>query len=198
MSPNDPRSYSELLTELESGVECARSNAVRSINRTVIELFWSIGRAIVQREEFESWESGLVDTISKDLLKKYPGSLAFSAENVRRMRKFFLAYTREYVEAAQPDAEFDALNLPEVLTQLPWRYNILLMEIVQDPAHRLWYAENAAEQGWSLEVLEHQIREGVHRHAGRIGASGAGSSPDLTRQILADPFNAEFINLAFG
>ncbi|HXK61575.1 MAG TPA: DUF1016 N-terminal domain-containing protein [Acidobacteriota bacterium] len=198
MKSDDPRSYSELLTELKSAVRCAQSSAVRAINRRVIELYWSIGRTIIQREEFESWESEVVDTISRDLLQVFPGSMAFSADNIRRMRQFFLAYTRDYLKTAAPCTDLDGLNLPEVLTYLPWRHNILLVELVQEPAHRLWYAQNAAEQGWSLKMLERQIRDGAHRQFGQVGGQPAVPSADLAREILADPFNAEFLRLIFA
>ncbi len=196
MNSNDPRSYSELLGELESAVGSAQSSLVHAVNRAVIKLYWDIGRSIVQREEFESWEGGLVDSISRDLQVRHPGSMAFSAENVQRMRRFFLAYTRDYGQTVA-GLEMDGVNLPEVLTGLPWRHNNLLVEIVQDPAERLWYAQTAVESGWSLEVLEHEIRQGRYRQPGKIAAPAPVPSPDLTREMMTDPLTAEFLRLTF-
>ncbi len=196
MNSNDPRSYSELLSELESAVGNAQSTLVRAANRAVIRLFWDIGRSIVQREEFESWEGGLVDSICRDLQVSHPGSMAFSCENVHRMRRFFLAYTRDYGLTAEGH-EMDGVNLPEVLTQLPWRHNVLLVEIVQDPAERLWYAQTAAELGWSRDALEHEIRQGRYRQPGKMAAPAPIPSPDLAREMLKDPLTAEFLRLSF-
>ncbi len=196
MNSNDPRSYSELLSELESAVGNAQSTLVRAANRAVIRLFWDIGRSIVQREEFESWEGGLVDSICRDLQVSHPGSMAFSCENVHRMRRFFLAYTRDYSQTAEVH-DMDGVNLPEVLTDVPWRHNLLLLEIVQDPAQRLWYAQTAVESGWGLEVLEHEIRQGRYRQPDKIAAPAPVPSPDLAREMMTDPLIAEFLHLSF-
>ncbi|MFB3903175.1 MAG: DUF1016 N-terminal domain-containing protein [Acidobacteriota bacterium] len=197
MNSNDPRSYSELLGELESAVAGARSGLGRAVNRAVIELYWSIGRSIVQREEFESWEASLVDAVSRDLQVRYPGTTAFATENVQRMRRFFLAYTRDYVQTAEAH-EMDGVNLPAVLTELPWRHNVLLLEIVQDPAERLWYAQTAVEMGWSVEALEHEIRQGRYRQSAKIAAAAPVPSPDLAREMMTDPLTAELVRLSFG
>jgi len=197
MNSNDPRSYSELLSELESAVGCAQSSLIRGANRAVITLFWTIGRSIVQREEFESWEGGLVESLSPDLRASHPGSIAFSVENIQRMRRFFLAYTRDYGQTPEGQ-EMDGVNLPEVLTELPWRHNILLLEIVQDPAERLWYAQTAVELGWGLEVLEREIRQGRYRQPGKIAGPVPMPSPDLAREMVTDPLTAEFLRLSFN
>jgi hypothetical protein len=196
MNSNDPRSYSELLGELESTVGSAQMNLVRAVNREMTKLYWNIGRSIVQREEFESWEGGLVDSVSKDLQVRHPGSTAFSAENVQRMRRFFLAYTRDYGQTVAGH-EMDSVNLPEVLTGLPWRHNTLLVETVQDPAERLWYAETAVESGWSLEVLQREIRKGRYRQPDEIAAPAPVPSPDLAREMMTDALTAEFLHLTF-
>jgi predicted nuclease of restriction endonuclease-like (RecB) superfamily len=197
MNSNDPRSYSELLSELEAAVRNAQSRVVRAANRAVIRLFWDIGRGIVQREEFESWGGGLVDSICGDLQARHPRTTTFSAENVHRMRRFFLAYTRDYGQRAEGH-EMDGVNLPEILTELPWGHNVLLLEIVQDPPERLWYAQAAVESGWGLEAMEHEIRRGRYRQPGKIAAPAPVRSPDLTREMMTDPLIAEFLRLSFG
>ena len=176
---------------MESAVGCATASAVQAVNRAVIQLFWDIGRSIVQREEFESWEAGWVDSISRDLQSTYPGSTAFSAQNIQRMRRFFLAYTRDYGETAEGH-EMDGINLPEVLTALPWRHNVLLVEIVQDPAERLWYAQTAVEFGWGRETLEHEIRQGRYRQSGKVTCS----SPDsVTGSGPRDPGGSAYCGI---
>jgi predicted nuclease of restriction endonuclease-like (RecB) superfamily len=171
-------------------------NLVTAVNRQIIKLFWDIGRSIVQREEFESWEGGLVESVSNDLQVRHPGSKAFSVENVHHMRRFFLAYTRDYGQTVAGH-EMDGVNLPEVLTGLPWRHNTLLLETVQDPSERLWYAETAIESGWSLEVLEREIRRGRYRQPDEVAAAAPVPSPDLAREMMTDPLTAEFLRLTF-
>ena len=60
---------------------------------------------------------------------------------------------------------------PEVVqrsvAQLPWRHQIALLEKLNSPDLRLWYAAQAIEQGWSRDVLAHQITMRFHERAGK-------------------------------
>jgi predicted nuclease of restriction endonuclease-like (RecB) superfamily len=200
MHPADS-GYSELLLDLSADVRAAQMSAAQSVNCSVIELFWNIGRAIVQREEFEMPENGLVEPVSRDLRAAFPGSVAFAPENIERMRRFFLAYTRDYLEAERPVPQIDGIRLPPVLTHLPWRHNTVLIEKVQDPAARIWYAQTAIEFGWSLELLEHHVDTDLFKRQGKVPTPVERNVPipcsDLARQILTDPFNGEFLRLDF-
>lgn len=43
------------------------------------------------------------------------------------------------------------------LAQIPWYQNIALLERLEDPETRLWYAREAAAHGWSQPILCLQI-----------------------------------------
>jgi DUF1016 N-terminal domain len=53
-----------------------------------------------------------------------------------------LKYMRVFVEA-----HIDPEVVQQVVAQLPWGYNVRLLESVKDPAARLWYAREAIEHG---------------------------------------------------
>ena len=52
-----------------------------------------------------------------------------------------------------PDIEF----VQQAVAQIPWGHNIVLMDKLEDNNIRLWYAQKASENGWSRNVLVHQI-----------------------------------------
>ena len=46
-----PAGYTDLLGELKNRVRAARTKALRTVNTQLIELYWSIGRTILERQE---------------------------------------------------------------------------------------------------------------------------------------------------
>jgi hypothetical protein len=42
----------------------------------------------------------------------------------------------------------------QVVAQIPWRSNIILMDKLPDNKTRLWYAQRLLENGWSSNVLD--------------------------------------------
>ena len=56
-----------------------------------------------------------------------------------------------------PDREF----VQTVSAQIPWSHNIAILEKVKDPQQRIWYIEKTAENGWSHNVLIHQINPSI-------------------------------------
>lgn len=97
-----PDGYGELLEDLKVRVRAAQIKAVVAANRELIQLYWDIGRLIVERQEVEGWGASVIDRLAKDLQQEFPGLKGFSPSNVSRMRAFFLAYSRQTDNSAQP------------------------------------------------------------------------------------------------
>lgn len=95
----------------------------------------------------------------------------------------------------QPDA-----GPPEPMASLPWGHNLLLLHKLQSPADRRWYAQAAADNGWSRSVLAVQIAQRAHRRAGRAVTNFAATLPppqsDLAQQTLRDPYVFDFLTLS--
>ena len=87
-----PGDYAAFLESLKSRVHQAQTKAMLSVNRELIQLYWDIGRQIVQRQEQEGWGKSVVDRLAGDMQKAFPGIQGFSPLNVWRMRAFYLAY----------------------------------------------------------------------------------------------------------
>jgi predicted nuclease of restriction endonuclease-like (RecB) superfamily len=47
---------------------------------------------------------------------------------------------------------------------------MLLLDKLDEPSQRLWYAAKAVENGWSRKVLDAQIR--THIHYGEVRSNG--------------------------
>lgn len=188
-----PSGYAELLADLKRHIGTAQVRAAVAVNRELVELYWRIGREIVERQEREGWGKGVIERLARDLQAAFPGLQGFSPSNVWRMRAFFLGHARggEELQGGGP---------PEFATTLPWGHNVVLVEKVKDPSERLWYAQQAVQNGWSRAVLVHQIDTGLHARQGQALNNFDRTLPapqsDLARQVLKDPYTFDFLTLA--
>ena len=97
-----PTGYVELLDEIKGRIRSAQIKAALSVNRELIELYWSIGRDIVQRQRREGWGAKVIDRLAADLRSEFPEMSGLSRTNVYRMRAFYLAYEPKGEIVPQP------------------------------------------------------------------------------------------------
>ena len=146
-----PPDYPAFLPRLKEQIRSAQVGAALAVNRELILLYWRVGEAIVAQQERAAWGDGVLERLSADLRRAFPGVSGLSRRNLYRMRAFYRAY-RE-----RPDF------VPQVVAQLPWGHNIVLLEQLKDPATREWYARAAIQHGWSRAILEAQIETRLDR-----------------------------------
>ena len=91
------------------------------------------------------------------------------------------------------------IDINQLVMQLPWAHNVLLMEKVKDRAERLWYMKAALEAGWSRNVLGEFIKSRAHERQGRAVNNFASHLPppqsEMAAGLLKDPFLFDFITL---
>ncbi len=184
-----PSGYAPLLADLKARVHEARTRAVLSVNRELVLLYWHIGRQILRCQREEGWGAKVVERLAKDLRMEFPEMHGFSRANLLSMRAFADVY---------PD---DAI-VQQLVGQLPWGHNVLLLAKVKNPEQRLWYAQQALEHGWSRAVLTIQIETRAHARAGKALTNFKQTLPppqsDLAQQALKDPYIFDFLTLSVG
>ena len=164
-----PADYPVFLESLKSRVQQAQTRAMLSVNRELIQLYWDIGRSIVERQEQAGWGQSVLEHLADDLQKALPGAGGFSRSNVFRMRAFYVAY-RPVEEVAQPVRQKQGIRKvaqpvrqlaeagpPQEVAGLPWGHNVVLLQKLKEPVQRLWYGAKTVEHGWSRAVLTVQI-----------------------------------------
>lgn len=157
--------YNEFLADLKTRIRTAQIRAAVAVSRELIELYWQIGRDIVERQEKHGWGENVLNRLSEDLRKSFPGTEGFSRRNLYRMRALYRAYRVE------------SLIVPQVVAQIPWGHNVILLEKVKDLKTRLWYAQKTQENGWSRAILEHQIETKLHERQGKAISNFAQTLP---------------------
>ncbi len=186
--------YRQFIEALKTRVIGARISAARAISHEATLLYWDIGKGIVEKQQSQGWGDAVVEMVAADLRHAFPGSTSFSADNVWRMRQFFLAYSSaDFLGQAAPatlalgskptQPAFLGQAVPEMpaarsstvsganeqildlLKEIPWGQNLLILKKLTDPAARLWYLRATAHFGWSRNVLLNQIKAGAYERA---------------------------------
>lgn len=141
--------YVKFLNEIKSRIVSARTQAVRSVNHELIKLYWDIGKSIVERQEKFGWGKRVVEQLSSDLTYECANFEGYSRDNLWRMRMFYLAYK-------------DNSKLAQLVPELPWGHNILIMQKVKNEKEREYYVTASIKFGWSRNVLLNQIKANAY------------------------------------
>jgi predicted nuclease of restriction endonuclease-like (RecB) superfamily len=181
-----PQDYDAFLNQLKEQIRCAQVSAATALNREAILLYWHLGKEILERQEREGWGTKVVERLAKDLRREFPDVQGFSARNLKYMRAFAAAY---------PNVEI----VQQLLHKLPWGHLIRLLDSLKNPDERIWYAQQAIENGWSRTVLVYQIESGLHKRLGGAITNFDLTLPkpqsDLAKDLIKDPYNFSFLTL---
>ena len=102
-----------VVIDIKSRIRSAQVKAALSVNRELIELYWGIGKSIVVRQHNEGWGKSVVQRLSQDIRREFTGISGFSAQNLWKMRGFYLAWTDDIQNLSQAVRDLDGINLPQ-------------------------------------------------------------------------------------
>jgi predicted nuclease of restriction endonuclease-like (RecB) superfamily len=136
--------YAQLLHEVKARVRSAQYAALQAVNSELVGLYWDIGRMIARRQEMAGWGRSVVENLSADLRREFPGVAGFSVQNLWYMRQFYLEY-------------HDHERLQPLVGEIAWAHNLAIMSKCKDPLEREFYLRMTRKFGWSRNVLIHQI-----------------------------------------
>jgi len=144
--------------------EQARGNVVRAVNSNMVQVYWLIGREIVEElqggKERAEYGKKVVEELSARLTERY--GKGFSEQSLQNFRRFYSAYSQRVTIPSPAGREF-ANGHPrgdestfEFSSQLSWSHYRALMRVENDQA-RDFYEREAIEGGWSKRTLELQL-----------------------------------------
>lgn len=175
--------YLSVIESIKTEISKAQYSAALQVNKELTLLYYHIGRII---NEHKSWGNKFIDNLAKDIKIAYPNSTGYSVRNLKYMAKFAAEYPDEQI-------------VQEVLAQITWYHNIALMDKVKGQESSLWYPKETARNGWSRNVLVHQIESGLYERqaiAQKISNfESLLSAPqsELAVQTMKNPYVFDFI-----
>lgn len=140
--------YKTFFKEIKERIYKARYDALKAVNKELINLYWDIGKSIVAKQEKLGWGKAIVETLAKDLQKEFPGIQGFSVQNLWNMRQFYSAYK-------------DNSKLQPLVGEISWTKNVIIMQRCKDDIQREFYIKITKKFGWTKDVLINQIEAGA-------------------------------------
>jgi predicted nuclease of restriction endonuclease-like (RecB) superfamily len=181
------KAYKEWLLEIKDKVRQAQLKAVANFNIVLIELYWELGKEIVLRQTQAKWGDNFLEQLSIDLKKSFPEINGFSRRNLYTIRQWYLFFSQEF--------EF----VPQVVAQLPWSYQRLLISKTKELKTAVLYAKATHKNGWSRTQLEINIKSNYHLRQGKADHNFESTLPkpqsDLAAESIKDPYHFDFLGL---
>ena len=176
-----------LYDEVREIIASARQNAVRSVDFCRVQMYWNIGKRILETEQAgrERAEYGayLLKNLAKRLEPEY-GS-GFSVRQLEMCRQFYRTY---------PIAN-------TVCSQLNWSQYKLLISI-PDEYKREYYQLEAINNAWTKRDLERQINSQLYERLllsndkeTVLAVARKERTPQQPQEIIKDPMVLEFLGL---
>ena len=211
--------YQQWLIDLKQRIGSSQIKASIRVNATMIELYWSIGADIVEKQAEKKWGSGVIKQLSKDLRTELPDIEGFSETNLRYMKRFYMFYNQHNKIQHQVGAILDntvetADNMDEISIQrqvgvrnnssniiytIPWRHHIEILNKCKTVPQALFYAQKTIENGWSRAILMNFLEADFYAAQGKALNNFSRLLPepqsDLANEIIKDPYNFGFLAL---
>lgn len=201
-----PRNLYLKISEL---LQAARQKVVRTVNQSMVQTYYEIGRMIVEDEqqgkERAEYGKQVLKELSKRLLIEF--GKGFSEDNLERMKKFYLFYYNPISATAlrkleNPDG--DARPIKEMAAPnfvLSWSHYLKLMRI-PNPDERNFYEIECATNNWSLKELQRQFDSSLFERLalsrdkeGIRQLSQQGQRIEKPADVIKDPYVLEFLGL---
>lgn len=136
--------YKGLLADIKQRIKSAQYEALKTVNKELIKLYWDIGKMITIRQKGDSWGKAVVEKLAADLQKEFPGVQGYSVQNLWYMRQFFMEY-------------YGNLKLQPLVGEISWTKNIIILSKCKGVQEREFYIRMTRKMGWTKNVLIYQI-----------------------------------------
>jgi predicted nuclease of restriction endonuclease-like (RecB) superfamily len=179
--------YVQWFKILKDTIVRTQIKAAVSVNTVLIELYWNLGKEILEKEKLFDWGDGFINQLALDLKKEFPSIKGFSRRNLYAIKQWYSFYSAQF--------EF----VPQAVAQIPWGHNRLIISKIKDINTALIYAQATTHNGWSRDILELQVENNFHLRKGISTNNFSTTLPqiqsDLARETIKDPYHFDFLEL---
>ena len=187
MKKEEPKKDEQFYTEIRQIIETARTNAIRSVDFSRVQMYWLLGKRIFEEEQQgkdrADYGAYLIRNLAEELTPLY-GS-GFSVRQLEQSRRFYRMY---------PIA--NALR-----SQLNWTQYRLLIQI-EDPFKREYYELESVNNAWTARETERQINAMLYERLllsndkeSVLAVARKERIPESPTEIIKDPMVLEFLGL---
>lgn len=181
------KDYQTLLSDLKQTIQKTQIRIAIAANIALVEFYWNLGKKIVAVESTKSWGSKFLEQLSIDLHHEFPNVSGFSRRNLYAIRQWYTVFSQKY--------EF----VPQVVAQLPWGHQRLLVSKFKDVDMIVLYATYCVQHSWSRDSLEANILSQYHLNAAASNnfcETLPKNQSDLAQQTIKNPYCFDFVEIA--
>lgn len=188
MSPaNTGSDYVQLLDSIGQLIAEGRQRVMRTVNTTMLTMYWGIGKHIVEFElqgaDRAQYGSKLLLNLSHDLTERF--GKGFRRSDITYMRKLYKAFPI-----------FQTLS-----EKLSWSHYIEILK-ADDPLEISFYVKQCEQEHWSVRQLKrqmdamlfHRLAVSTDKH-GVLKLAKEGQTTTEPKDILRDPYILDFLQL---
>lgn len=188
--------YREWIKNVKKRIKQSQIKASVKVNYELMDLYWDLGKDIVNKQENTKWGDGFLAAMSKDLKRAFPGMTGFSVQNLKGIRYWYKFYSGFEIGLQS----VSQLNEAErMIKSIPWGHNQRIMYKCKNINEALFYVQKTMDNNWSRNLLEHQIDSHLYERQGKAISNFQTKLPDpqsdLALQTLKDPYNFDFLTI---
>ncbi len=184
------KKYLDWIKSLKQKFRQVQLKAAVKVNNELLNFYWQLGKEIAQKQKETSWGDKLIDNLSKDLMAEFPEVKGFSRRNLMYIKKWYLFYSADSKLVQQAVA---------LITQIPWGHNLVIITKCKNVKEAIFYVQKTIENGWSRNVLIHQIENKLYERVGKAITNFDVTLPkpqsDLAIEITKDPYCFDFLTI---
>lgn len=166
-------------------IQQARSNALKTVNTELINLYWNIGAHISQKVEASEWGKSVVKELAIFIHQTDPQLKGFSDKNLWRMKQFYETYRNEP-------------KLSTLVRELSWSHNLAIFSRCDSAEEKEFYLKISREENYSKRELDRQISASLFERTmignAKVSTTLRELNQDLTLSFK-DSYVFDFLNL---
>ena len=172
---------------IRDSIRSAQYEALKAVNKEMIALYWEVGKRITEQQMTLGWGKSVVENLSRDIQKEFPGIQGFGVRNMWDMARFYTEYQSN--EILQP-----------LVAEISWSKHIVILTKCKETRQRQFYILATKKYGWTKDVLINKIEAQTYENY-LLGQSNFDMTlPDSIKNqailALKDEYTFDLIGLA--
>ena len=179
--------YLNFKNEITARIRSAQYEALKAVNKEMIALYWEVGKRITEQQTALGWGKSVVENLSRDIQKEFPGIQGFGVRNMWDMARFYTEYQSN--EILQP-----------LVAEISWSKHIVILTKCKETRQRQFYILATKKYGWTKDVLINKIEAKTYENY-LLGQSNFDMTlPDSIKNqailALKDEYTFDLVGLA--
>lgn len=179
--------YLNFKNEITARIRSAQYEALKAVNKEMIALYWEVGKRITEQQTALGWGKSVVENLSRDIQKEFPGIKGFGVRNMWDMARFYAEY------------QFDEILQP-LVAEISWSKHVVILTKCKETRQRQFYILATKKYGWTKDVLINKIEAKTYENY-LLGQSNFDKTlPDEIKNqailALKDEYTFDLVGLA--